>query len=103
MTGSVVAIGLVILLAGATIAPTEATISAMVDRAAPDGARTEAFSWLFTASLSGAALGAAVAGGLAQGAGAGAPFAFAGVAGLLTVAIAATGARRIDSEPARCC
>jgi predicted MFS family arabinose efflux permease len=95
-TGSVVAIGVVILLAGATIALTEATISAMVDRAAPDGARTEAFSWMFTASLSGAALGAAVAGGLAQSAGAGAAFAFAGFAGVLTVAVAAKGARGID-------
>lgn len=95
-TGSVVAIGAVILLAGATIAPTEATISMMVDRAAPDGARTEAFSWLFTASLCGAALGAAVAGGLVQSSGAGAAFAFAGVAGMLTVAIAVIGARAID-------
>jgi MFS family permease len=95
-TGSLIAIGLVILLAGATIAPTEATISAMVDGAAPDGARTEAFSWLFTASLSGAALGAAVAGGLAQSAGAPGAFAFAGFAGVLTVAVAAIGARAID-------
>ena len=35
--GSVVALGAVLLLAGAAIAPTEATIYAMVDRAAPAG------------------------------------------------------------------
>jgi MFS family permease len=95
-TGSVAAMGAVILLAGATIAPTEATISAMVDRAAPAGARTESFAWLFTASLTGAALGAAVAGALAQSAGAQAAFAFAGVAGAVTVLIASLGSRAID-------
>ncbi len=95
-TGSVAAIGAVILLAGATISPTEATIAAMVDRSAPAGTETEAFSWLFTASLTGAALGSAVAGGLAQSAGAQAAFAFAGVAGLLTVIVAALGSGAID-------
>ena len=95
-TGSVVTIGVVIMLAGATIAPTEATISAMVDRAAPDGTETEAFSWLFTGSLTGAALGAAAAGALVQSAGPEAAFAFAGAVGLLTVAVAALGSRAID-------
>jgi MFS family permease len=95
-TGSVIAIGAVILLAGATIAPTEASISAMVDAAAPHGTHTEAFSWLFTASATGAALGAAVAGGLVQSAGAPAAFAVAGVAGALTVMTAAVGARAIN-------
>ena len=96
-TGSAVAIGVVILLAGATIAPSDASISAMVDRAAPAGTQTEAFSWLFTASLTGAALGAAVAGAIAQSNGARGAFAFAGVAGALTLVIAAIGSRCIDS------
>jgi MFS family permease len=96
-TGSAIAIGVVILLAGATIAPTDASISAMVDRAAPAGTQTEAFSWLFTASLAGAALGAAVAGALAQSSGARGAFAFAGLAGALTVVVAAVGSRGIDS------
>jgi MFS family permease len=95
-TGSVLAIGVVILLAGATIAPTEATISTMVDRAATAGARTEAFSWLFTASLTGAAFGSAIAGAMVQGAGAQAAFGFAGVAGAFTVVIAALGSRSVD-------
>jgi predicted MFS family arabinose efflux permease len=99
-TGSVVALGAMITLAGATIAPTDASISAMVDRAAPAGTETEAFSWLFTASLTGAALGAAVAGGLAQGAGAPAAFAFAGAAGLVTALVAAVGSHGIDGAPA---
>jgi MFS family permease len=99
VTGSVVAIGAVILLAGATIAPSEASIAAMVDRAAPARAHTEAFSWLFTASLVGAAVGAAVAGWLAQSAGAEAAFVFAGGAGAFTVVVAALGSRSIDDTP----
>ncbi len=99
-TGSVAAMGAVILLAGATIAPTEATVSAMLDRAAPVGARTESFAWLFTASLIGAALGAAVAGALAQSEGAQAAFALAGVAGAVTVVIASLGSRAINGSTA---
>jgi predicted MFS family arabinose efflux permease len=96
-TGSVLAIGVVIVLAGATIAPTEASIYAMVDRAAPAETPTEAFSWLLTASSTGAAAGAAVAGALAQSAGAPAAFAFAGAAGGLAVLIAALGSRRLEN------
>jgi MFS family permease len=103
-TGSAPAIAAVIVLAGATIAPTVASIYAMVDRAAPAGARTEAFSWLLTASSSGAALGAAVAGVLAQSAGAPAAFAFAGAAGGLAVLIAALGSRSLDNvAPTQAC
>jgi predicted MFS family arabinose efflux permease len=90
-TGSVLAMGAVILLAGATIAPTESSIAAMVDRAALPGTRTEAFSWVMTASSAGAAAGAAVAGALVQSAGAPAAFAFAAVCGAVTVAIASLG------------
>jgi predicted MFS family arabinose efflux permease len=98
-TGSVLAIAAVILLAGATIAPTAASVYAMVDRFAPAGAHTEAFSWVETAGATGAALGAAVAGPLVQSAGATAAFAFGGVAGAVAVLIALVGARRIDPQP----
>jgi hypothetical protein len=84
-TGSMVAIGAVIVLAGATIAPTVSSIYAMVDAAAPAGTRTEAFSWALTASLTGSALGAAGAGAVAQSAGATAAFALAGAAGAVAV------------------
>jgi MFS family permease len=96
-TGSVLAIAAVILLAGATIAPTVASIYAMVDQAAPPGTHTEAFSWLVTASSTGAALGAAVAGGLAQSAGAPAAFAFAGAAGGLALVIAGLRSLSLDN------
>ena len=87
-----------ILIAGATIAPTAASIYAMVDRYAPAGASTEAFSWALTAAMTGEALGAAVGGGLAQSAGAAAAFAFAGAAGGVAVAIALFGSRRLDGD-----
>jgi predicted MFS family arabinose efflux permease len=93
----------VILLAGATIAPTAASIYAMVDRFAPAGTVTEAFSWALTAAYTGEALGAAVGGGLVQGSGATAAFAFVGAAGAVTVLVAFLGRRHLDgaaAEPA---
>ncbi len=87
-TESLVAAGAVILLAGATIAPTASSVYAMVDRMAPAGTETEAFSWLAAASSTGAAIGAAVAGALAQDASPAAAFAFSGAAGVLAVTIA---------------
>ena len=97
VTGSVLGIAAVILLAGATIAPTAATIYEMVDRFAPAGTATEAFSWGLTAAMTGEALGAAVAGGLVQSAGAVAAFAFAGAAGGVAVVIALLGSRGLNS------
>jgi MFS family permease len=99
---SVMAIGAVILFAGATIAPTASSVYAMVDRAAPAGTSTEAFSWLVTAGLTGSALGAAAAGWLAQSSGATGAFAFVGVAGGLAVAAAALRSRSlpIPASPA---
>jgi predicted MFS family arabinose efflux permease len=99
-TGSLPAIAALILLAGATIAPTSATIYAMVDRAAPAGARTEAFSWVMTATSTGGAAGAAAAGALVQSAGAPAAFARAGICGALALAVALRGAGALDGAAA---
>jgi predicted MFS family arabinose efflux permease len=96
-TGSVLAMGALITLAGATIAPTVASVYAMVDSAAAEGGRTEAFSWVMTASSTGAAAGAAVAGILGQSAGAPAVFMFAGASGGLAVLVAALGSRTVDN------
>lgn len=87
-TGNLVAMGIVITVAGATIAPTVSSIYAMVDAAAPAGTHTEAFSWLESASLAGAALGSAAAGVLVQAGGAALSFAFVAAAGGLTVLFA---------------
>jgi MFS family permease len=86
--GSVLALAAVLLLAGATIAPTYATVFGLVDGAAPAGTVTEAFAWLNTAVAVGAAGGAASAGSLAEAAGPSAVFVLAGVAGALAVVAA---------------
>ena len=90
--GSAVALGGVLFLAGAAIAPAYASIYAMVDAVAPEGTVTEAFAWLATAMAVGAAAGAAASGALADGAGPGGAFLLAGVAGGLAVAAALLGA-----------
>ena len=92
---SLAVMAVVITLAGATIAPTAASIYSLVDRVAPSGGATEAFSWLFASSASGAAAGAAVAGALAQAAGGGAAFLFGGAAGGLAVLAALAGSRAV--------
>jgi hypothetical protein len=94
--GSAVALAAVLTLAGATIAPTYATIYAMVDHAAPAGTVTEAFAWLNTAVAVGASIGAASAGALAEAAGPAAAFALAGAAGTVAALVAALRARPLD-------
>jgi predicted MFS family arabinose efflux permease len=86
--GSVLALALMIILAGATIAPTVSRIYAMVETAAPPGTQTEAFSWLVSASLVGASMGSAGAGALVQSAGVGPAFALVAGAGAAAVLVA---------------
>jgi MFS family permease len=81
--GSMLGLGVGLLLAGAAIAPTEATVYTMVDAASPAGMKTEAFAWLATASAVGGAIGAAGAGLLVDRAGLTAAFVFAASAGAI--------------------
>jgi MFS family permease len=83
VVGSLTAMGAVLLFAGAAIAPTYATVHAMVDEAAPASTVTEAFAWLATAAALGAAVGAAAAGAAAEHAGPAAAIALGGAAGLV--------------------
>ena len=85
MAASTLGMAAVLLLAGATIAPTEASLYALVDDVVPAGTLTESFSWLATAAAVGAALGAAAGGSLAASAGPVSAFALAGAAGLVAV------------------
>jgi MFS family permease len=101
-TGSVVATGVLITLAGATIAPTESSIYAMVDAAAPAGTRTEAYSWLVTASLVGASVGMAAAGALVQGGGPQKAFGLVGVAGGLAALAAVLRSDRLPATENGC-
>ena len=98
--GSTVALATILALAGATIAPTYASIYAMVDHAAPAGTVTEAFAWLNTAVAVGASVGAACAGAVADTAGPAAAFTLAGAAGTAAALTAALRARPLNA-PAR--
>jgi predicted MFS family arabinose efflux permease len=98
--GSVLALGAVLLVAGAAIAPTYAAVYAMVDHAAPDGTVTEAFAWLATAIAIGASVGAAAAGAVAEQAGPGAAFALAGVAGAIALLAALVRSPSLPGTPA---
>jgi MFS family permease len=84
-TGSVVALAAVLFVAGSAIAPTLASVYAMVDRVAPAGTVTEAFAWLATAGAVGTATGAAVAGTLVEQTGPTAAFVMAGIAGAVAL------------------
>ncbi len=96
-TGRLVAMALVLFLAGAAIAPTYATVYAMVDKVAPPGTVTEAFTWLATAVAAGEAAGAAGAGVSVDVAGAAATFALAGAAGAVAILVTITRARSFAS------
>jgi len=98
--GSVLALGVALLIAGAAIAPTYATVYSMVDRAAPEGTATEAFAWLATAVAVGASSGSALAGALADGAGPVAAFALAGGAGAIALIATALRSSTLVKSPA---
>ena len=87
-TGSQLRFGLMLIVAGAAIAPTLAITFGMVDELAPAGTVTEAFAWLATAEAVGSAVGSALAGGIVADAGAVPALALAGAAGAVAMAIA---------------
>ena len=90
--GSVAALAAVLFVAGSAIAPTCASVYAMVERLAPEGTVTEAFAWLATALSVGTATGAAAGGVLVEQGGPAAAFVLAGIAGsvaLVTVLLRA--------------
>jgi len=97
-TGSLVALGAVLLVAGAALAPAFASVYAMVERVAPAGAVTEAFAWLGTAMAMGGAAGSAAAGIMADSSGPAAAFALAGAAGVLAALAAVTRAHTLAGQ-----
>jgi MFS family permease len=66
---SVAVMALLVIPAGSTIAPLLATRNELVARVAPEGARTEAYTWPMTAFVGGIAIGSATAGALIEGPG----------------------------------
>ena len=69
LASSPVAMALLVLAAGAPIAPLIATRNQLIADVAPAGTGTEAFSWLMTSLIAGISLGTAVAGGVIEGSG----------------------------------
>jgi hypothetical protein len=88
-----VSLGLLLLLAGATISPVLVYANGMLDQLAPEGTLAEAFTWTTTGLTAGMALGAALAGVLADHASAPAAFAVLGAGGVLAAAIVRAAAR----------
>jgi predicted MFS family arabinose efflux permease len=96
-TGSLILMGATIFMAGTTIAPSVASLYAMADCAATSGTRAEAFSWLVTASSTGAALGSGAAGALAQSAGPTGAFAVVAAAGAFAALVTLTRTRSLPA------
>jgi MFS family permease len=92
LADSLLALGLLLVLAGAPSAAQFATSSIAVDRAVPEGMTAEAFNWLSTANATGVALGAVLAGVLIEEAGT--STAFLSAAGALALAAVYFAARR---------
>ncbi|MEU6542302.1 MFS transporter [Streptomyces sp. NPDC046859] len=96
----VVAMTALAVLAGVFLAPSIACAFVLVDRHAPRGTVTEAFSWLVTTFTVGASVGTGVAGPVVQAGGALWGFAVPGAAGAVSLLVlVATG--RVLAAPGR--
>ncbi|MDP9416651.1 MAG: MFS transporter [Actinomycetota bacterium] len=83
-----VSLAVLLLVAGAAIAPFSACNSALLARVAPPGASTATFAWSGSCIVAGAATGIGVAGWLVDDVGTTASFLLAAAAGLLALAVA---------------
>jgi MFS family permease len=100
-TGSLGALAAALVLAGTLIAPTCASVYAMVDDVARDGTVTEAFAWLATAVAIGTSAGSAIAGAVAEAAGPAPAFMLAGAPAAVAALIAAARATTLRApQPA---
>ncbi len=82
------------LCTGLSVAPVFSCQYALVGRAVPEGAETEAFTWMSSALVAGLAGGSAVGGALIDGLGVSAPF-LVSCAALAFAAVTAVRARRL--------
>jgi hypothetical protein len=101
--GAPLTLTILLLVAGATIAPTIVVANGMLDGLAPAGTLTEAFTWTATGMVGGSAAGSALAGALVEVASPGVAMAMLGGGGVLAgllVRAAATGPLRTAPAPA---
>ncbi|MER5974085.1 MFS transporter [Streptomyces sp. NPDC002055] len=87
LTPAVVPMAVLATLAGVFLAPALACAFVVVDRHAPRGTVTEAFSWLVTTFTVGAAVGTAAAGPAVEHSGTPAGFAVAGAGGVCALLV----------------
>ncbi|MFI1396621.1 MFS transporter [Streptomyces sp. NPDC020681] len=100
LTPGVVAMTLLAAVSGLFLAPAIACAFIVVDRHAPRGTVTEAFSWLVTTFGVGAAVGTAVAGPAVELGGTDWSFAVAGAGGIAAVVVL-TATQRVLAVPGR--
>ena len=97
VSGEPAVLGLILLVAGASIAPTFVSANGMLDDLAPTGTLTEAFTWTSTGIAMGIAAGSAIAGVVVDAASPAVAMAALGAGGVLAallVRAAATGPLR---------
>ena len=98
--GAPVTLALVLLVAGAAIAPTLVCANGMLDHLAPVGALTEAFTWTQTGLVVGVAAGSAVAGALVEATSPGAAMALLAGGGALAALLVRAASAGPLAEPA---
>ena len=82
-----VSLGVLLLIAGASISPVMVYANGMLDHLAPAGTLAEAFTWTTTGLTAGIASGAALAGVLVESASPSTAFAVLGGGGILAAVI----------------
>lgn len=98
LAGSMPAMALLAVLAGAFVSPLIATRNELAGYIAPPGSETEAFTWPLTALVAGVSLGAGTAGALVDASGWRAPLVVATCMAALGAAIAVARRRTLDSS-----
>jgi MFS family permease len=92
---SIGVMGVLLVLTGLALAPLATTEYALVDKLAPPGTATEAYSWQIVANVMGAAAGSFAAGVLAEEAGVEWALATAGIACTIGCLVAVAGRRSL--------
>jgi predicted MFS family arabinose efflux permease len=98
--GAPVTLALVLLAAGAAIAPTFVCANGMLDHLAPTGTLTEAFTWTSAGMVGGVAAGSALAGALVEATTPASAMALLAAAGLLAALLVRATSAGPLSEPA---
>jgi predicted MFS family arabinose efflux permease len=92
-------LGALLVLSGVVIAPTLGCVYTLVSRVSSEGSATEAFGWMTSAFMAGAAIGSAVGGAMVQRWGTTAAFDVAALLSLGAVVVATVRRQTLDQEP----